>query len=119
LIAVEAKLKLSPRLVLQAANYKRFAHRVWIAVPVDSDEPAIEVRAGDALLFDHVVDLGIGILACRRRPGGAYEVWPIHWPRLNQLDWVARDAFVDRYRRVFEEAHAVKPNQESRYPRLR
>ena len=119
LVSVEVKLDFSPKLVLQASNYKRFAHRVWAAVPVTSDEPGIELREYDALLFEHVLEAGIGILACRKKQGGAYDVWPIHWPRLNPLDSIARDAFVARYRPIFEEACVVKPIEEPWNPNLR
>jgi len=119
LVGVEVKLSFSPRLVLQAGNYKRFAHRVWVAVPVSSYEPGVELREYDALLFEHVIEEGIGVLACRKKQGGAYEVWPIHWPRLNLLDSLARDAFIERYRSVFEEANVVEPDAETWHPRLR
>jgi hypothetical protein len=119
LVGVEVKLDFCPRLVLQAGNYKRFAHRVWVAVPVDSDEPGVELREKDALLFEHVVEEGIGILACRKKRGRAYEAWPIHWPRLNSLDSIARDAFVQRYRGVFEKARVIEPDEDSWHPRLR
>jgi hypothetical protein len=113
LVGVETKLDFSPKLVLQATNYKRFAHRVWAAVPVTSDEPGLELREYDPLLFEYVLEQGIGILACRKRQGGAYHVWPIHWPRLNALDSVARDEFIDRYRQKFEKACVVKPSDQS------
>lgn len=119
LVGVEVKLEFSPRLVLQASNYKRFAHRVWAAVPVTSEEPGIELREHDSLLFEHVLEEGIGILACRKRQGGAFDVWPIHWPRLNRLDSIARDAFVLRYRPIFEEACVLKPIEEPWSPNLR
>ena len=119
LVAVEVKLQFSPKVVLQAGNYKRFAHRVWIAVPVSSDDPAIELRETDPLLFEHVVEHAIGILACRKRPGGSYQVWPIHWPGLNRLDSVARDAFIERYRPSFEEALVVEQKQQTWRPKIR
>ena len=119
LVAVEAKLEFSTKLILQATNYKRFAHRVWAALPVTSDEPGIELREYDPLLFEHVIEQGIGVLACRKRQGGAYDIWPIHWPRLNKLDSIARDDFIERYRHVFEEASVVEPREETYRPRLR
>jgi hypothetical protein len=119
LIAVEVKLDFSPRLVLQAGNYKRFAHRVWVALPVSSDEPGIELREHDPLLFEHVLEEGIGVLACRRKQGGAYDVRPIHWPQLNPLDSIARDALIERYRSVFEDAQVVERKTQNWRPRLR
>jgi hypothetical protein len=119
LVAVEVKLQFSPKAVLQAGNYKRFAHRVWIAIPVSTDEPAIELRGADALLFEHVVEHGIGILACRKRQGGSYQVSPIHWPGLNELDSVARDEFIGRYRSRFEEALVVEPKHPTWRPKIR
>jgi hypothetical protein len=83
LVAVEVKLEFTARLVQQARNYGRFADRVWIAVPVlaEAADASGALREFDPLLFEHVVDAGLGILACRRRPGRSYEVLPAHWPR--------------------------------------
>lgn len=119
LVAVEAKLEFSAKLVLQASNYRRFAHRVWAALPVSSDEPGVELREYDPLLFEHVLEQGIGILACRKRQGGAYDVWPIKWPRLNQLDSIAKDDFIERYRPTFEKAGVVPSQEQTFRPRLR
>jgi hypothetical protein len=119
LVAVEVKLQFSPRLVLQARNYQRFAHRVWIAVPVSSDEPAIELREADPQLFEYVVQNGLGILACRRRQGSSYKVSPVHWPGLNELDSIARDGFVERHRSEFEQARVIEPIPSHVRPRLR
>lgn len=119
LVAVEVKLYFSPRLVLQALNYQRFAHRVWVAVPVSTDMPANELREVDAQLFDYIIEHGIGILACRKRKGGKYEVSPIHWPSLNRLDHVETAGFIERYREKFEEAQAVEPKQSNYAPKLR
>jgi hypothetical protein len=121
IVTVEVKLEFTSRLVQQANNYRRFSNRVWIAVPVSatSGEAAAELRETDPLLFDYVVDLGIGILGCRRGRGRAYEVVPIHWPRLQRPDPIERDAFLDRYRTVFEDAGVVAPRSRQSYPRLR
>ena len=121
LVTVEVKLQFHSRLVQQANNYRRFSNRVWIAVPVGSQiqDAAYELRELDSMLFEYVVELGIGILACRRRQGGAYAVAPIHWPRLCHPDPVERDAFVGRYHAVFEDAGVVAPETHTQYPRLR
>ena len=118
IVGVEVKLEFSSKLVQQAHNYRRFANRVWIALPVRTDEPAIELRESDSLLFEYVVEEGIGILGCRRRPGGSYEVWPVHWPRYNRPDNVARDELIERYRHVFEGACVVEPLEPQWKPQL-
>ncbi len=119
LVAVEVKLKFCAGLVQQAINYRRFAHRVWIAIPVSSDEPASELRAQSPSLFEYVIEQGLGILACRRRQGASYEVWPIHWPQLNRLDTLSQDEFVERYRNAFETSGVVEPREQYFKPRLR
>jgi hypothetical protein len=118
-ISVEVKLDFTAKLVQQANNYRRFSHRVWIALPVQSDEWVLELREIDLSLFEYVVEQGIGILACRRRQGNTYEVWPAHWPRFNQLDSLAKTEFLERYREVFEDACVVKPFSERWQPILR
>ncbi len=72
----------------------------------------------DPLLFEHVVETGLGILACRRRPGRSYEVVPVHWPRRNHPDSVERELFLERYRRQFEQAGVLPPRSGRRYPSL-
>ncbi len=121
LVAVEVKLHFTSKLVQQANNYRRFSNRVWIAVPVEAQlqDAAYELRETDPLLFDYVVDQGIGVLACRRRQGGAYSVAPVHWPRLFHPDPVERDAFIERYRSLFEDAAVIAPTASASFPRLR
>jgi hypothetical protein len=120
-VTVEVKLEFTSKLVQQANNYRRFSNRVWIALPVATNlaEAAPELREKDPLLFEYVVDSGIGVLACRRGRGRAYEVVPIQWPRLMRPDPIERDAFVQRYRSVFEDAGVVAPPRGPSYPRLR
>src|SRR5579859_719943 len=73
LVTVEVKLDFTARLVQQARNYGRFSDRVWLAVPVlaEAADASGALREFDPLLFEHVVDAGLGVLACRRRPGVA------------------------------------------------
>lgn len=120
LVAVEVKLDFTARLIQQARNYSRFADRVWIAVPVLADlaEASSALRDFDPLLFEHVVDSGLGILACRRRPGRSYEVVPVHWPRRNDPDPVEKELFLERYRKHFEAAGVLPPRGGKRYPSL-
>jgi hypothetical protein len=120
LISVEVKLEFSARLVQQARNYCRFSDRVWIAVPVRADpiEAAAELRDLDNLLFEHVIESGIGILACRRRTGRSYQVVPVHWPRKMHPDPVEREQFLERYRREFERAAVLAPRSGRAYPRV-
>jgi len=119
IVSVEVKLDFCAKLVQQANNYRRFSHRVWIALPVSTDEPGIEIRESAPSLFEYVIEQGIGILACRRRQGHSYEIWPIQWPRLNQLDSLERIEFMERYRTVFEETCVVESREESWRPMLR
>ena len=93
---------------------------VWIAVPAQADltEAAFELREYDPLLFEYVLNQGLGILACRRGRGRSYDISPIHWPSLVVPDAVERDAFIERYRSVFEEAQVIAPTSPT-YPRLR
>jgi hypothetical protein len=119
-ITVEVKLKFTAFLVQQARNYTRFSERVWIALPVDATtakDAATELRARDQLLFEHVVETGIGILACHKGRGGAYDVFPIQWPQRNIVDPRAKEDLIRRYRPQFEEAGVVPPVARS-YPRL-
>ncbi|MDQ2645150.1 MAG: hypothetical protein M3020_15140 [Myxococcota bacterium] len=120
IVTVEVKLKFTAFLVQQARNYTRFSERVWIALPVDattSRDAAMELRAQDQLLFEHVVEAGLGILACHRGRGGAYDVFPIHWPRRNVVDAREREELVKRYRPQFEESGVIPPVARS-YPKL-
>lgn len=108
LISVEVKMDFTTKLVQQAANYTRFSNRVWIAVPlpVNTDPAGASqtLRNKDPLLFDHVIELGIGILACRKSMGSSYEVFPIHWPRLLKPIELERHNFLECYREHFERA---------------
>lgn len=81
-------------------------------------QAAAELRAMDDRLFDHVVDLGLGVLACRRRQGRAYEVVPIHWPVRSVPEPLEREMFVEWHRGLLEEAGAVAPRASGDYPRL-
>jgi hypothetical protein len=81
-----------------------------------ADASGVALREFDPLLFEHVVDAGLGVLACRRRPGRSYEVLPVHWPRRARPDPVEKEAFLERYRRCFEEAGVLAPRGGHRYP---
>jgi hypothetical protein len=118
LIAVEVKLDFTARLVQQARNYTRFADRVWLAVPVlaEASDASGALREFDPLLFEHVVAAGRGTRACRRRPGRSYEAMPVHWPRRTRPDAVEKEAFLERYRRCFEQAGVLAPRGGHRYP---
>jgi hypothetical protein len=118
LVIVEVKLDFTARLVQQARNYMRFSDRVWLAVPVlaEAADASGALREFDPLLFEHVIDSGLGILACRRRPGRSYEVLPVHWPRRCRPDAVEKEAFLERYRRQFEQAGVLAPRGGHRYP---
>lgn len=120
IVAVEVKLAFGARGVQQACNYRRFAERTWIAVPVTTDltEAAGELRDLDPLLFDYVVEQGIGILACRRGVGRSYQIAPVHWPMLITNDPLCRQDFKERYRATLEEAEVVPPEDRTSYPRL-
>ncbi len=119
IVAVEIKLALSAKLLQQARNYTRFADRVWIAVPFSGEvgSAGTILRDLDPLLFDHIVECGLGILACRRGRGSSYEILPVHWPRRLVVDPVEKEMFVERYRGQLEEAQVIRP-RETRYPRL-
>lgn len=120
LVSVEVKLDFTARLIQQAKNYMRFSDRVWVAVPVlaEASDASAALREYDALLFEHAIDCGLGILACRRRPGRSYEVVPVQWPRKLNPDAVEKEQFLERYRRVFEKAGVVAPKSSRRYPGL-
>jgi hypothetical protein len=118
LIAVEVKLEFSAQVVQQALSYTRFSHRVWVAVPVDTDSHA-ELRERNPALFEYAIAQGLGVLACRRRKGRSYEVFPIHWPLRNTLDPLEEEEFLERYREEFEEGGVIEPKDRRRPPRLR
>lgn len=119
-VTVEVKLDFTARLVQQANNYRRFSNRVWLAVVCNSpaSDAADELRETDPLLFDYILDLGIGILGCRRTRGRSYEVSALQWPRLLIAEPLERDMFVERQRPTFEDAGIV-PRDRTRFPRLR
>lgn len=118
IVSVEVKLDFTARLLQQARNYSRFSDRVWVAVPVLADvaDVAEALRDYDPLLFEHVLEVGLGILACRRRPGRSYEIVPVQWPRRNHPDAVEREQFLERYRSSFEAAGVLAPRTRTRYP---
>lgn len=120
LVTVEVKLEFTSVLVQQAKNYCRFSHRVWIAVPLPGAgiDAADRLRAENELLFEHVVDSGLGILACLKRRGRSYEVVPVHWPRRFEPDSLEKQALTERYREEFVRARVVPPAGHSQYPRL-
>lgn len=118
LVAVEVKLDFTSKLIQQANNYARFADRVWIAVLIEGRlaDAAALLRDYDALLFDYSVELGLGILACRRGRGNSYEIAPVQWPRQYNVSRVEREEFIERFREVFEEARVIKPQEQVAYP---
>jgi hypothetical protein len=118
LVTVEVKLGFTAKLVQQASNYRRFSDRVWIAVPVEAalSDAAAWLREQNGRLFDLVVDLGIGILACRRGKGRSYEVLPVHWPAAITPNRIERQDFLERHRRQLEEARIVPPRDSRSYP---
>jgi hypothetical protein len=118
LVTVEVKLEFSAHAVHQALSYTRFSHRTWIAVPVDTDSHSSELRETNLSLFEYAISRGLGILACRRRRGKSYEVFPIHWPLRNQLDPLAEEQFKERYRDMLEEA-GVLERRKKKFPRSR
>jgi hypothetical protein len=121
LVTVEVKLDFVPQVVQQAVHYLSFSNRVWIAVPVSSPpaEAAVELRDRNPQLFEYVIKQGIGILACHRRPGRSFEVFPIHWPRRYDTDPLARELFVERYRDALEDAGVLERRQRTFFPGLR
>jgi len=118
LVTVEVKLEFSAQVVHQALNYTRFSHRAWIAVPVETDENS-ELRERNPALFEYAISHGLGILACRRRQGGRYDVFPIHWPLRHQPLLLEEEEFLERYRNEFEEAGALEPRERNLFPRFR
>jgi len=118
LITVEVKLEFSAQVVQQALSYTRFSHRVWVAVPVDTDSHS-ELRERNPALFEYAISRGLGVLACRRRKGRSFEIFPIHWPLRNTLDPLEEEDFLERYRDEFEEGGVLEPKDRRRPPRLR
>jgi hypothetical protein len=118
LVTVEVKLEFISQVVQQALSYTRFSHRVWLAVPVDTDSHS-ELREKNPALFEYAISQGLGILACRKRKGRSYEVFPIHWPLRNSVDPLEEEEFLERYRPEFEAAGVVEPKGRKRPPRLR
>jgi hypothetical protein len=113
-------LDISATAVHQACSYARFSNRVWIAAVVSSDisEAALELRGNNPGLFDYVISRGIGIIACRRRQGGAYQPVPIHWPCWQSSEPVEKEQFLERYRSWFEQAEVIEPLQRRRAARF-
>lgn len=107
LVAVEVKLEFSAHAIQQALNYKRFAHRVWVACLVESDSN-LELRDRNPGLFDYAVSSGVGVLACRRSQGRGYKVRPIQWPVRSQPDLLEEQEFKERYRPQFEDAGVLE-----------
>jgi len=121
LVAVEVKLAFTARLIQQANNYRRFADRVWIALPVHAPvgQAAAELREINSRLFEYLVSTGIGVLACHRRRGRTYEVFPVQWPQRCHPDPIERHEFIERHYGTFEIAGAVAPRSRGSFPKLR
>jgi len=118
LITVEVKLEFSAQAVQQALSYTRFSHRAWVAASVETDSHW-ELHESNPTLFEYAISSGLGILACRRRKGNRYEVFPVHWPLRQALDPLEADEFLERYREEFEEAGVLEPKDKRRPPQLR
>lgn len=116
LITVEVKLEFSPQAVQQALNYARFSDRAWIAVQAETDSNSY-LRELDPNLFEYVISRGLGILACRRRQGRSYEVFPVHWPLRTMPDSLEKEEFLERYREEFEAAGVIA-REKKPLPRL-
>lgn len=116
LITVEVKLEFNPQAVQQALNYSRFSHRAWIAVQAETDSNSY-LREVDPRLFEYAISRGLGILACRRRQGRSYEVFPVHWPLRNEPDSLEKEEFLERYREQFETAGVIE-REKKPLPRL-
>ncbi len=109
-VTVEVKLEFTSRLVQQANNYRRFSHRVWIAVPIEGklNEAASFLRQTNLALYEYVVELGIGILACRKGQGDKYTVQAVHWPSLNHPSRLEFDQFIGRHIDTFRDARCLR-----------
>jgi len=120
LVAVEVKLDFSATAVHQACNYTRFANRVWVAAVVkgEGSEAARSLRLINNGLFEYAVSRGLGIIACRRTKGSAYQAVPIHWPRWQNPEPIEREQFLERYRAVFEQAEVLEPEKKRRAARF-
>jgi hypothetical protein len=121
LVAVEVKLDFTARLVQQANNYRRFADRVWVALPIQAPvgRAAVELRETNARLFEYLTTIGIGILACHRRRGSVYEVYPVQWPLRCLADPIERHEFIERHYETFEDAGLVGPRNQGFFPKIR
>ena len=64
-------------------------------------------------------ELGLGVLACHRRQGRRYDVFPLQWPRRIEPDGLEREAFIERQRHTLEDAGAIAPRSDARYPKIR
>jgi hypothetical protein len=108
LATIEVKLSFCSQLLQQAANYRRFSHRVWVAVKVQSGIEVEEIAASliekDALLFDQILHLGLGIIACQKGRGNSYNCYPIQWPQKQVPDEFEKLTFMQDYRETFEQA---------------
>lgn len=102
LVSVEAKLAFNPQAVLQATNYLRFSHRVWLAIKIPSgtqqDAAGSYLKDMNRLLYEQVLDLGIGILACFSTRGRAYKIVPVQWPKLQRPTEIEMHNFKEAYR---------------------
>ena len=119
-MAVEVELEFSVEAVQKARSDARFSDRVWLAVPVLADvaDAAAALRSENPSLFDHAIDAGLGILACRPQSDRSYEVVPVQWPTRSTPDPVEKEALLERYRRHFEQARVIAPRGHYRYPRV-
>jgi len=106
LVTVEVKLAFTAHAVQQALNYTRFSHRVWVAVPVQSNKTP-DLPLSFPVFFEYAVSNGLGILACWRRRGRSYDVFPVQWPRRNEVDPLEEERFHERYRAEFEKAGVI------------
>jgi hypothetical protein len=79
----------------------------------------VELRERNPALFEYAISRGLGVLACRRRKGRSYEVFPVHWPLQNTPDALDKEEFIERYREEFEEAGIIEGKDKKRFPRLR
>lgn len=103
-VTVEAKLEFTARLVQQANNYRRFSHRVWIALPGHTENT---LRDEDQHLFDFVIESGLGIMLSQNSKKNI-EFRPIHWPRLQAPNRFEMLRFQERYLDQFTEARAAQ-----------
>ena len=121
--------EVTPALRNPRPDYYETDEQAWQRYPQpDSGEDLAETRSLQEQIrdqfeaeqpFEYAISRGLGILACRRRQGRRYEVFPVHWPLRNQPDPVEQDWFLERYRDQFEEAGILEPQSKRRLPRLR